>query len=182
MSRPDVSERLEGLAAEFSAAEDLVHAIRKTREAGYTSYDAFSPYPLEEFTEAMGVHHSRVPRIVFAGGVLGALCGWALQYWISVIAFPLNVGGRPYDSWPAFIVVIFEMTILFAGFAAVLGMFFVNGLPKPYHPLFHVDRFALATRDRFFLYIEARDPRFDHDRTWDFLESLNPTEVNVVED
>jgi hypothetical protein len=175
-------QKLTGLLAEFASPDALVRAIRTTRESGYTRYDAYSPYPLEEFTHAMDAHHSKLPLIVLAGGIFGALSGWALQYWSSVHAYPMNIGGRPFNSWPAFIVVIFEMTILFAGFSAVLGMFAVNGLPRPHHPLFNVDRFKLASRDRYFLYIEVDDPRFDREKTGQFLKTLDPSEVTVVED
>jgi hypothetical protein len=170
-----------GLMAEFHEAEELIAAARRTREAGYRHVDAYTPYPIEELAEATGQHHSKLPLIVLIGGIVGALTGYLLQYWASVIEYPLNVGGRPYHSWPAFIVPTFEMTILFAAISAVLGMFFLNGLPQPYHPVFNVPRFALASRDRYFLVIDARDPLFDREGTRRFLSELNPTEVNEVE-
>jgi hypothetical protein len=170
-----------GLMAEFHEAEELIAAARRTREAGYRHIDAYTPYPIEELAEALGQHHSKLPLIVLIGGMVGALTGYLLQYWASVIEYPLNVGGRPYHSWPAFIVPTFEMTILFAAISAVLGMFFLNGLPQPYHPVFNVPRFALASRDRYFLVIDARDPLFDREGTRRFLSELNPTEVNEVE-
>lgn len=174
--------RLHGYLAEFATPEQLRRGIERTREAGFVHYDAFSPYPDEELAHAMGIHGSKLPWIVFAGGALGGFTGWLLQYWSSTMAYPMNIGGRPFNSWPAFIVVIFEMTILFAAFAAVLGMFRLNDMPKPYHPLFNVERFALATRDRFFLFIEVEDDKFDEKQTWEFLEGLSPSEVTAVED
>ncbi len=140
-----------GLMAEFHDSEELIEAARRTREAGFTRIDAYTPFPIEELAEAIGHHHSKLPLIVLIGGIVGAISGYGLQYWASVIAYPLNVGGRPFNSWPAFIIPTFEMTILFAAFSAVLGMFVLNGLPKPYHPVFNVPRFALASRDRYFL-------------------------------
>ena len=183
MSGPALSERsLEGFLAEFAEPEQLLHAIESTREAGYTRYDAFSPYPLHEFSHAMGITGSKLPWIVLAGGAFGALTGWALQYWTSVTAYPMNIGGRPFNSWPAFIIVIFEMTILFAAFTAVLGMFALNGMPKPYHPLFNVERFTGASKDRYFLFIETTDPQFNVEETRGFLEKLDASEVSAVED
>lgn len=174
--------KLEGYLAEFTEPEDLLSAIERAREEGFTKYDAFSPYPLHEFTHAMGATHSKLPWIVLGGGIVGALTGWALQYWVNVSAYPMNIGGRPFNSWPAFIIVIFELTILFAAFSAVLGMFALNGMPKPYHPLFNVERFSGASKDRYFLYIEVRDPRFDREKTRRFLEELGPSGVSAVED
>ncbi len=143
--------------------------------------DAFTPYPMEELSEALGHHHSRLPLIVLVGGLLGALGGYALQYWAAVIEYPMNVGGRPVHSWPAFIVPTFETTILCAALSAVLGMFALNGLPMPYHPVFNARNFALASRDRYFLLIEARDPHFDRAATERFLWTLSPAEVTEVE-
>jgi hypothetical protein len=158
--------------AEFRAPTDVVAAARAVREAGYEKVDAYSPYPIEELAEALHVHHSRLPLIVLLGGLAGLVGGYGLQYWASVIEYPMNVGGRPLHSWPAFIVPSFETTILFAALSAVLGMLALNGLPEPYHPVFNVPSFALATRDRFFLSIEAADPTFDPDETRRFLERL----------
>lgn len=170
-----------GLMAEFHDVEDLIAAARRSREAGYRRIEAYTPYPIEEVAAATGHHHTRLPLIVLIGGIVGALAGYGLQYWVSVIDYPLNIGGRPLHSWPAFIVPTFEMTILFAALSAVFGMFFLNGLPQPYHPVFNVPRFALASRDRYFLVIEASDPLFDREGTRRFLADLNPTEVNEVE-
>jgi Alternative complex III, ActD subunit len=174
--------KLYGLMAEFENPNDLVEATRRTREAGFRKIDAYSPYPIEALTEALDIHDHKLPAVVLGGGILGGLCGYALCYWTSVIAYPLNVGGKPFHSAPAFIVPTFETTILFAAFAAVLGMFALNGLPMPYHPVFNAPRFALASRDRFFLCIEASDEKFDHDETWAFLTRLQPRVVMDVEE
>ncbi|MGH9723341.1 MAG: DUF3341 domain-containing protein [Bryobacteraceae bacterium] len=167
--------------AEFDNPTALVGAARKAHLAGYHKMDAYSPFPIEELTDALGHRHSdRLPLLVLIGGVAGLLVGLALQYWASAIEYPMNVGGRPVASWPAFIPPAFETTILFAAFAAVLGMLGLNGLPMPYHPVFNVERFALASRNRFFLCIESEDPLFDRAKTAEFLESLEPREVSEV--
>jgi hypothetical protein len=170
-----------GLMAEFDDPSALVAATAKARDAGYRRMDAYSPFPIEALHDAMGAHHSRLPLIVLIGGLVGCIGGFALQYWVSVIAYPVNIGGRPFNSWPAFIPVTFECTILGASLAAVLGMLALNGLPMPYHAVFNVTRFALASRNRFFLCIESRDRQFDLDATRSFLESLGPREVSVVD-
>jgi Alternative complex III, ActD subunit len=171
-----------GLLAEFEDPTSLVAAAERTHRAGFRSVDAYSPYPIEELHEALGSHHTRLPLIVLIGGLVGCLGGYALQYWVSVLAYPLNVGGKPFHSWPAFIPVTFECTILGAALSAVLGMLALNGLPEPYHPVFNVPRFALASRNRFFLCIESKDPKFDLEATRQFLETLNPREVTTVAD
>jgi len=169
-----------GIMAEFDSPSDLVAAARRTYEAGYHKIDAYSPFPIEELAEAIGFHHNAVPLVVLIGGLVGCLSGYALQYWVSVITYPINVGGRPFHSWPAFIVVTFEMTILFAGLAAVLGMLALNGLPMPYHPVFNVPRFAFATKDRFFLMIFSTDSKFNTVETRRFLEGLSPRSISEV--
>jgi Alternative complex III, ActD subunit len=176
-----VSVKLYGLMAEFETPQALVDAAHHAREAGYTRLDAYTPYPIEALTEALDIHDRRLPAVVLGGGILGGLAGYALCYWSSVLEYPLNIGGKPYHSAPAFIVPTFETTILFAAFAAVLGMLALNGLPMPYHPVFNTPRFALASRDRFFLCIEARDPKFDHDETRAFLTNLGSSVVMDVE-
>ena len=178
MTRPP---RLYGLMAEFHSPQELVEATEKAHAAGYRRMDAFSPFPIEASWEALGHHKSRVPFLVLVGGIIGALTGFGLQYWVAAIAYPVNIGGRPYNSWPAFIPVTFEMTVLVAGLFAVLGMLALNGLPMPHHPVFNVKRFALASRDRYFLCIEARDKKFDAVATRKFLEGLGATEVTEVE-
>jgi hypothetical protein len=173
--------KVHGLMAEFEDPTALVHAAEQTHAAGYRRVDAYSPFPIEELHHALGSPRSRLPLIVLVGGVIGCLGGFLLQYWTMAVSYPLNVGGRPLNSWPAFIPVTFECTILVASLSAVLGMLALNGLPMPYHPVFNVERFALASRNRFFLCIESRDKQFDLARTRQFLESLGPREVSTVE-
>jgi hypothetical protein len=171
---------LHGLMAEFDDPNALVAAAHRAHHEGYRRMDAYSPFPIEELHEALGMHHTRLPLIVLIGGVLGCLGGYGLQYWVSAVAYPLNVGGRPLNSWPAFVPVTFECTILAAALAAVFGMLALNGLPMPHHPVFNVPRFALASRNRFFLCIEACDPKFELEETRRFLETLEPREVSTV--
>ena len=169
-----------GMMAEFDSPSDLVAAARRTYEAGYQKIDAYSPFPIEELAEAIGFRSNAVPLVVLIGGLIGCLSGYALQYWISVITYPINVGGRPLHSWPAFIVVTFEMTILFAGLAAVLGMLALNGLPMPYHPVFNVPRFSSASKDRFFLIVFSSDKKYDSTTTRKFLEAMSPRSISEV--
>lgn len=171
---------LYGAVAAFPDPQQLVSAVRAAREAGYRKLDGYTPFPVEELNDELGLHSSRLPLVVFCFGVLGAVGGYALQYYCAVIAYPLNIGGRPLHSWPAFIPVTFETTILFAALAAVFGMLAMNGLPAPYHPLFHVPDFDLASRDRFFLCIEATDPKFSPEETIAFLRTLNPLSTSLV--
>jgi hypothetical protein len=171
-----------GLIAEFDDPTSLVSAAQRARHDGYRCMDAYSPFPIEELHDALGMRHTRLPLIVLIGGVAGCLGGYALQYWASAVAYPLNIGGKPLHSWPAFIPITFECTILAAALSAVLGMLALNGLPQPYHPVFNVPRFALASRNRFFLCIEARDPRFHLEDTRRFLDTLGPREVTTVAD
>ncbi len=175
-----MSEPLHGLMAEFDDPETLLQATRRAYAEGYRRMDAYSPFPIEELGEALGIHRTAVPLLVLMGGIVGALSGYGLQYWVAAIAYPLNVGGRPFNSWPSFIPVTFEMTVLVAALTAVFGMLALNRLPMPYHPVFNVPRFALATRDRFFLCIEATDPMFDFDGTREFLQRFAPREVSEV--
>jgi hypothetical protein len=172
---------LYGVLAEFDTSDELLAATRRAREAGYRQMDAYTPFPIEGLAEALGFHRTRLPLIVLLGGIVGGVSGYLMQYWIAAIDYPLNIGGRPLHSWPAFIPVTFELTILGAALAAVLGMLVLNGLPMPYHPLFHVPRFALVTRNCFFLCIEARDPQFDRDETRQFLANVKAREVSDVE-
>jgi hypothetical protein len=171
-----------GLLAEFDDPNALVAAAHRARHEGYRRMDGYSPFPIEELHEALGAADTRLPLLVLIGGLFGCIGGYGLQYWISAIAYPVNVGGRPFNSWPAFIPVTFECTSLVAALSAVLGMLALNGLPMPYHPVFNVPRFALASRNRFFLLIEAADARFDLEETRRFLETLNPREVTTVAD
>jgi len=172
---------LYGVMAEFENPSDLVAAARRTYEADYRRINGYSPYPIEELSEAIGFTHTSLPLIVFIGGLLGGLGGFVMQYWMEVIDYPLNVGGKPYNSWPAFIPITFECTVLCAAFAAVLGMLVLNKLPQPYHPVFNAPNFALATRDRFFLVVEANDPQFEHETVVGLMKSLNAQDVCDVE-
>jgi hypothetical protein len=176
-----MARRIYGLMAEFEDATALVEATERAHAAGYQRMDAYSPFPIEQLHHAMGSPHSKLPLIVLIGGIVGCIAGFMLQYWAAVIAYPINVGGRPLNSWPAFIPVTFECTILVAALSAVLGMLGVNGLPMPYHPVFNVDRFALASRSRFFLVIESRDRKFDYETTREFLITLNPRDISTVD-
>jgi hypothetical protein len=169
-----------GLMAEFEHPNELVAAAYRTQYEGYRRVDAYSPFPIEELHEALGGHHTRLPLFVLIGGIAGCIGGYLLCYWASGIAYPLNVGGKPFNAWPMFIPVVFECTVLASALSAVLGMLALNGLPMPYHPVFNVPRFALASRNRFFLCIEARDPKFELERTRGFLESLGAREVSSV--
>jgi hypothetical protein len=171
---------LYGLLAEFDNPTDVVRAAERVYTEGYRQIDAYSPYPIEELSEAIGFHKNRVPLVVLIGGILGATGGAALCYWVSTTAYALNIGGRPFNSWPAFIPVAYECTILLAAIAAVIGMILMNGLPQPYHPVFNAPRFELASRDHFFLSIEAADPKFDLDQTRAFLATLGANEVVEV--
>jgi len=166
-----------GILAEFHDPEELVEAAREVHAAGYRDMEAYSPLPVDGLAEAVGFRHSWMPLIVLVGGIVGFLVGWGLQYYASVIAYPLNIGGRPLNSWPSFIPVIFELTVLIAALSAVLGMLAMNGLPRPHHPLFGIPQFDRATQDRFFLCVLARDPLFHPQTTRQFLERLGPTEV-----
>jgi len=172
---------LHGIMAEFTTPTALVEATTKARLHGFRQMDAYSPIPIEELSEAMGLQRTRLPLIVLIGGICGGLAGYGLEYWSSVIEYPMNIGGRPFHSWPQFIPVTFETTVLGAALSAFVGMWALNGLPQPYHPVFNVPAFELATRNRFFLCIEATDPRFDGSQTKRFLESLQPQAVFEVE-
>jgi Alternative complex III, ActD subunit len=170
-----------GLLAEFERPEQVLRDAEQARREGYRSMDAFTPMPVEGLAEAVGFEKTRLPLVVLIGGIFGMCFGFALQYYASVISFPLNIDGKPHNSWPSFIPITFEMTILAAALAATFGMFAMNGLPTPYHPLFNVPRFALATRSRFFLVIKKKDGKFDPVATRSFLEGLKPYAVYEVE-
>ena len=169
-----------GVMAEFDNPTALVAATRRAREEGYRKLDAYSPFPIEELSDALHLHKNKLSLIVLLGGLAGLLTGYLMQYYVTVIYFPINVGGRPLHSWPAYIIITFELTILFSAIAAVLGLLGLCGLPMPYHPVFNVPRFALASRNRFFLCIEATDPMFDRKKTCEFLETTGPSEVSEV--
>ena len=180
MSHDAAAPTLYGLMAEFETPDGLVHATEKARLAGYRQMDAYSPIPIEELSEALGLARTRLPKLVFLGGLLGGIGGYSLEYYCAVIAYPLNIGGRPLHSWPQFIPVTFETTVLGAALACFIGMWALNRLPQPYHPVFNVPAFARASTDRFFLCIEATDPAFKLDGTRQFLEGLHPVGVSEV--
>lgn len=175
-------EPIYGLMAEFETPEQVLEAARRTHGAGYRRIDAFSPIPVEGLAEAVGFDWTALPALVFCGGLLGGLGGFGMCWYANVISFPLNIGGKPYNSWPMWIPITFELTILGASITAVLGMLALNGLPMPHHPTFNVPRFALASTDRFFLCIKARDKKFNLAETKTFLESLRPHGVYEIED
>ena len=177
---PVVAPALFGLLAEFGTPTDLVAAANRTREAGYTVIDGYSPFPIHEMTHALGIRRTRLPIAVLIGGLTGAASALLMMWFSTTVHYPVNVGGRPLASWPMFIPITFELTILFAAFTTVLGMLGANGLPMPYHPVFNAPRFALASRESFFLLIAARDPKFDRAGTREFLESLQPVSVDEV--
>src|SRR5437868_14258034 len=164
--------RLYGVMAQFDSPSALVAAARETYAAGYRRINGYSPFPIEELSEAIGFKRSVLPIIVLIGGIIGALGGFFMQYWMEVIDYPINVGGKPFNSWPAFIPITFECTVLVAAFSAVLGMLALNKLPQPYHPVFNAPNFALATRDRFFLSIESNDPGFKYSEATQFMKTL----------
>lgn len=173
---------LYGLVAEFETSEALLEAARQAHLAGYREMDAYSPFEVEGLAEAIDARSPFISYIVLAGGILGGLIGYGMQWYYSVIVYPINVGGKPYHSWPAFIPVTFELTILGAAAAALLGMLILNGFPEPYHPLFNLVSFARASQDRFFLAIEAKDPKFDMKKTRLFLENTQAAQVSEVEE
>jgi hypothetical protein len=179
-TRTKAKPPIHGLLAEFTTPEAVLGAARRAFEQGYRRLDAYTPFPVEGLAEAIGFTRNRLPLIVLAGGIVGGLAAYLMMWYSAVINYPLNVGGRPYHSWPAFVPITFEMTVLAAAFAAVLGMLGLNGLPMPYHPVFNVPSFAQASRNRFFLGIQADDPLFDRAQTRHFLEGLGPKEVHEV--
>ena len=166
-----------GVVAEFADPQALLDAANKARERGYTEMDAFSPFPIHGMSEAVGFHKSRLSAIVLTMGIIGGLGGFFMCWYANVISYPLNIGGKPYNSWPAFIPIAFECAILLAALGAVFGMLALNGLPMPYHPMFNLPRFDQASRDKFFLVIQARDPKFKVEDVRDFLDTLQPREI-----
>jgi hypothetical protein len=175
-----LSTPIYGLLAEFDSPTEIVEAAEAARAAGYKRMDAYTPFPVEGLSEAIGFRRTRLPLIIFIGGLLGCVGGFGLQYWCEKINYPINVGGRPLNSWPMFVPVTFELTILSAALAAVVGLFALNGLPMPYHPVFNVPEFALASRNRFFLCVEATDPNFDEEKTRSFFATLNARGIYEV--
>ena len=178
----DAQKPIYGLMAEFNDVTTLVAAAERATKEGYKKVDAYTPFPVHELFDALDAHDKRLPLIVLLAGIFGAFAGFGLCYWVSAIAYPLNIGGRPFNSWPAFIPVTFEVTILVAAFTCVFSMLGLNGLPMPYHPVFNVPRFASrASQDGLFLSIEAVDPKFDRDKTRAFLQDVGAKEINEIE-
>ena len=174
------ADELYGLLAEFENPGDLLIAARRAREEGFRRVEAYTPIPVHGLSEALGKTTTRLPLLTLLGGVLGAVSGYVMQYYASVISYPINIGGRPLHSWPAFFPVVFELAVLGAALFSVFGMLALNGLPMPYHAVFNVPQFKLASRNRFFLCIEASDPRFNRDLSHRFLESLQPLAIHDV--
>jgi hypothetical protein len=179
--QPALPPPLYGLLAEFDHPEDVVEAAEAARAAGYRRMDAYTPFPVEGLANAVGFRRTGLPPIIFIGGLVGCLGGFGMQYYFNAVDYAINVGGRPLNSWPMFIPVTFELTILCAALSAVIGLFALNGLPMPYHPVFNVPQFALASRDHFFLCIESRDPKFDLDKTREFFTTLNARGIYEVQ-
>ena len=173
--------RVWGMLGEFERPDQLIDAARRAREAGYRRMDAYTPFPIHGLSEALGLPPSKLPLVVLVGGIIGCATALGMQWFSTTVHYPMNVGGKPFASWPSFIPITFELTVLFAAGAAVFGMLGMNGLPMPYHPVFNAPRFAFASRDRFFLGLEARDPKFDLEKTRAFLESLGAREIVTVE-
>ena len=174
------SDSLYGLMAEFETAGELVDAARRTKEAGFKKFDAYTPFPIHELDDAMDLHDNRVSLFTLIGGLFGCIGGFSLASWVEAVALPLNIGGRPFISAPMYIPITFECTVLVGGLTAAISMIIMNGLPSPYHPVFNVERFADASRSKFFLCIESDDPNFDRLATAGFLESLGPEEIAEV--
>lgn len=167
-----------GMMASFDQPDKLLAAVRAARDAGYRELEAYSPFSVEGLPEALGITRTWVPFLTFCAGLTGTLTAYGMMVWSSVWAYPFNIGGRPYYSWPAYIPITFELTVLFAAFGAFFGMWWLNGLPKPYHPVFNARHFELASRTRFFLCVMAGDPMYDPEKTRHFLWKLGPEEVD----
>jgi hypothetical protein len=172
---------LHGIIAEFETPEALLAAAQKTTTQGYTRAEAYTPFPVDGLADALGYHRTPIAPMTFIAGVLGGLTGFGMCWYANVINYPLNIGGRPHNSWPAWIPITFELTVLFAALTAAFGMLYLNGLPRLHHPIFNAPDFARASHDRFFLCIEATDVKFDVGAVREFLGTLNPLSVAEVE-
>ena len=181
LSTADVNPELYGVVAEFDTPEAVIDAANHAREAGYKKMDAYTPFPVNGLDEALGMTNTRLGWFVLSMGITGGLAAFAMQYYANAIFYPLNIGGKPLNSWPNFVVITFECTILFAAFTAGLFMLARNGLPQPYHSIFNTPNFETATRDHFFLCIEASDEQFDARKVGEFLGTLSPLRVSEVE-
>ena len=177
---PETSNVLHGVMAEFDTAQALVDATRKTMGQGFSRVEAYTPIPIEELNDIIHKKRTVLPKLVLTGGLTGMATGFVLQYWASVIEYPMNIGGRPLASWTTFIVPSYELTILFSALTAAGGMIALNGLPQPYHPVFNAPRFSLASSDKFFLVVETADPKYDAGATRQFLEGLGAKGVYEV--
>ena len=182
MHTNEPTNRRHGVMAEFESAQAVVDAARKVMAHGFTKVEGYSPVPIEELNDIIHQTRTVLPKLVLAGGLTGMAIGFALQYWASVIEYPMNIGGRPQASWITFIIPSYELTILFAALTAAIGMMVLNGLPQPYHPVFNVDRFAMASSDKFFLVVESADPKFDQAGTSEFLRSTGAKGVYDVDE
>ncbi len=182
MHTNEPTNRLHGVMAEFESAQAVVDAARKTMAQGFTRVEAYSPVPIEELNDIIHQKRTKLAQIVLVAGLTGMATGFALQYWASVIEYPMNIGGRPHASWITFIIPSYELTILFAALSAAIGMIVLNGLPQPYHPVFNVDRFAMCSSDKFFLVVESADPKFDQQGTAEFLRSTGAMGVYDVDE
>ena len=169
-----------GVVGEFDSPDKLLAAANKALDGGYSSMDAFSPFPIHGLADAIGFQEGRVRWIIFVAGAAGAIGGMGLQWWVATQAYPLNVGGRPLFSWPSFIPPAFETTILFAAFGAVLGMIGLNRLPQPHHPVFDAPNFERASQDRFFLLVEAKDPMYDASAIKKLMEGADALQVTEI--
>ena len=182
LTTPVQSAPLHGVMAEFDTAQECVDAAQSAVSEGYTEFEAYTPVPVEELNNIIHVKRTRLPMWTLIGGLTGMATGFGLQYWASVLEYPMNIGGRPFASWPSFVVPSYELTILFSALTATFFMIIANGLPQPYHPVFNVPRFSMASSDKFFLVIEATDPKFDAARTAAFLKTLGAKGVYEVPD
>ncbi len=180
MKRVVADPQIYGVLAEFDNPQALLDAARAAHREGYRLMDGYSPFPVHGLSDAIGFHKTRLPLVVLIGGIIGAVGGFFMQWYATVVSYPINIGGRPLNSWPAYIPITFETTVLCAGLAAVLGMLALNGLPQPYHPLFNMPRFELASRAAFFLCIKSTDPKFEVSATRQFLLTLKPTSLGIV--
>src|SRR5262245_12418273 len=161
---------LHGVMAEFDSIQALVDASKRAVAQGFSKIEAYTPFPVEELNDIIHKKRTILPALIVTGGLTGMATGFAMQYWMSAVDYPMNIGGRPFATWPAFVVPSYELTILFSALTAAVGMFLLNGLPQPYHPVFNVPRFSMASSDKFFLVIESADPKFDHAGATEFLK------------